>query len=111
MKKQTARSLDLVDKLTLPMLAVTMAAEYWALKSVPKRTFGDLRDADEQTLSGTQLPADPLLPVGYERRDTVASLSMLAGSIVIGFATATTFAKFDRYLFKHRVSAPHRQQP
>ena len=35
-----------------------------------KRTLGDLSDADVQTLSGTQLPADPLVPIGYERKDT-----------------------------------------
>ncbi|MGZ7023712.1 MAG: sterol desaturase family protein, partial [Ilumatobacteraceae bacterium] len=87
MKKSALRKLDLVDKASIPLFVVTMLAEYAALRNVPKRTFGDLRDADEQTLSGTQLPADPLVPVGYERKDTVASLTMLAGNIAFGFAT------------------------
>jgi hypothetical protein len=56
MKKQSARSVDLVDKLTLPLFAVTMAAEYWALKSALKRTFGDLRDADERTFPAPSFP-------------------------------------------------------
>ena len=55
-------------------------------------------------MSGTHLPADPLVPLGYERKDTVASLAMLAGNIAIGFATLSVFSRFDRFLFKHRVS-------
>ena len=87
MKKSALRQLDLVDKATLPLFAVTMVAEYAALRNAPKRTLGDLYDADERTLSGTHLPPDPLVPLGYERRDTVASLAMLAGNIAFGFAT------------------------
>ena len=105
MKKQSAlRQLDLVDKASIPLFVVTMLAEYAALRKVPKRTFGDLRDADEQTLSGTQLPPDPLVPVGYERKDTVASLTMLAGNIAFGFATMAAFSRFDRFVFRHRIS-------
>ena len=81
-----------------------MLAEYAALRKVPKRTLGDLYDADEQTLSGTQLPADPLVPLGYERKDTIASLAMLAGNIAFGFVTLSAFSKFDRFLFKHRIA-------
>ena len=67
MKKPGLRQLDLVDKASIPLFAVTMLAEYAALRNVPKRTLGDLYDADEQTLSGTHLPPDPLVPLGYER--------------------------------------------
>jgi sterol desaturase/sphingolipid hydroxylase (fatty acid hydroxylase superfamily) len=102
--KTSARQLDLVDKLTLPLFAATMVAEYRKLKKMPLRTLGDLRDADAQTLSGPQLPADPLVPLGYERNDTVASLSMLAGSIAAGFAMAGVFGRFDRFLFRHRLT-------
>ena len=105
MNKQSAlRQLDLVDKASLPLFAVTMLAEYVALRKVPTRTFGDLGDADEQTLSGTQLPPDPLVPVGYERKDAVASLLMLVGNITFAFATMAAFSRFDRLLFRHRVS-------
>jgi len=44
------------------------------------------------------------VPLGYERKDTIASLCMLAGNIAFGFATMSAFGKFDRFLFKHRVS-------
>ena len=98
------RKLDLVDKASLPLFAVTMLAEHAALRIRPKRTLGDLYDADEATLSGRQLPPDPLVPLGYERKDTVASLSMLAGNIAFELATAAAFGRFDRLLFRHRVS-------
>ncbi|HEY0521428.1 MAG TPA: sterol desaturase family protein, partial [Ilumatobacteraceae bacterium] len=104
MKKPALRQLDLVDKATLPLFAVTMAGEYFALRKAPKRTLGDLYDADQATLSGVHLPGDPLVPLGYERRDTIASLGMLAGNIAFGFVTLSAFSKFDRFLFKHRVS-------
>ncbi|MBK9970488.1 MAG: sterol desaturase family protein [Acidimicrobiaceae bacterium] len=81
-----------------------MLAEYAWLRKVPKRTDGDLDDADQATLSGTQLPPDPLVPVGYERKDTTASLSMLVGNVAFSFVTAAAFSRFDRLLFRHRVS-------
>ena len=84
MKKSALRQLDLVDKASLPLFAATMLAEYVALRTVPKRTLGDLYEADERTLSGTHVPGDPLVPLGYERKDTVASLTMLAGNIAFG---------------------------
>ena len=104
MKKPALRKLDLVDKASLPLFAVTMLAEYAALRKVPKRTLGDLDNADELTLSGTHMPPDPLVPLGYERKDTVASLAMLAGNIAFGFATLSAFSRVDRFLFKHRVA-------
>ena len=102
--KASARDLDLVDKLTLPFFAATMLAEHRLLRGRELRTLGDLEGADEQTLSGTQLPADPLVPLGYERKDTVASLSMLAGSIAVGFAFAGLFGRWERFLFRHRIA-------
>ncbi|MBK8332661.1 MAG: sterol desaturase family protein [Acidimicrobiaceae bacterium] len=81
-----------------------MLAEYAWLRKVPTRTDGDLDDADQATLSGTQLPPDPLVPVGYERKDTTASLSMLVGNVAFSFVTAAAFSRFDRFLFRHRVS-------
>ena len=106
MKKSALRQLDLIDKATLPLFAITMLAEYAALRKVPKRTLGDLYDADDETLSGTHLPGDELVPLGYERKDTVASLAMLAGNIAFGFATLSAFSKFDKFLFKHRRVQP-----
>jgi sterol desaturase/sphingolipid hydroxylase (fatty acid hydroxylase superfamily) len=98
------RKLDRVDQVTLPVFAVTMLAEYAALRDRPTRDFGDLDEADDVTLSGPQLPADPLVPVGYERKDTVASLSMLAGSIAAGFALAGALGRVERLVFRHRLA-------
>ena len=103
MSKAT-KKLDAVDLASAPMFVVTMLAEYAWLRKVPKRTDGDLDDADQATLSGTQLPPDPLVPVGYERKDTTASLSMLVGNVAFSFVTAAAFSRFDRLLFRHRVS-------
>ena len=96
--------LDLVDKLSLPLFAATMVLEARALRGRPVRTPGDLDGADWQTLSGPQLPPDPLVPVGYERRDTIASLSALAGSIAINFALAPVFGRLERAVFGRKVS-------
>ncbi|HQY16629.1 MAG TPA: sterol desaturase family protein, partial [Ilumatobacteraceae bacterium] len=103
MSKAT-KKLDAVDLASAPLFVVTMLAEYAWLRKVPKRTDGDLDDADQATLSGTQLPPDPLVPVGYERKDTTASLSMLVGNVAFSFVTAAAFSRFDRLLFRHRVS-------
>ena len=104
MLKQFLRQVDPIDKASLPLFAATMAAEAAALRDRPKRAFGDLADADWETLSGTQLPADPLVPVGYERRDTIASLTMLAGNIAVTFAAMGVLGKFDQALFKRRIT-------
>jgi sterol desaturase/sphingolipid hydroxylase (fatty acid hydroxylase superfamily) len=81
-----------------------MAAEWWLLRDRPQRTLGDMYDATPEQLSGTQLPPDELVPIGYERRDTATSLAMLLGSVAIGFAFAGAFTKADKWLFKHRIS-------
>lgn len=99
------RNLDPVDKASLPLFATTMAAEAAVLRTRPQRAFGDLADADWETLSGPQLPADPLIPVGYERRDTVASLTMLAGNIAVTFAAAGILGRLDRALFRRRLTS------
>ena len=104
MKKQAARTLDLVDKASIPLFVITMLAEHRALRKREVRTLGDLYDADDVTLSGTHLPADPLVPLGYERKDTIASLTMLVGNVAFAFGTAAAFTKFDKLLFKRRIS-------
>ena len=103
-KKPAVLELDAIDKASVPLFVVTMLAEAWLLRDRPKRTFGDMADATPDQLTGMQLPADELVPVGYERRDTVTSLAMLLGNVAITFALANTFTKLDQFLFKHRVS-------
>ena len=73
----------MIDRLSFPFFALSLAAEYFALRNRPKRTLGDLVDADEETLSGTQLPADSLVPIGFESQDSRASLAMLAGNVAV----------------------------
>lgn len=98
------RTIDPIDKLSFPFFGVAIAAEYLALQNRDKRTLGDLRDADDVTLSGGQLPADPLVPIGFERRDSKASLSMLAGNVAVQLAVAPALIKVDEFLYRHRVS-------
>jgi sterol desaturase/sphingolipid hydroxylase (fatty acid hydroxylase superfamily) len=100
------RSLDPIDQLSIPLFIITMVWEHRRLRNVPHhRVLGDLRDSDEQTLSGTQLPSDELVPLGYERKDTVASLSMLVGSVAVNLATMSALDRLNRRLFKRRISA------
>ncbi|WP_291826452.1 sterol desaturase family protein [Candidatus Microthrix sp.] len=81
-----------------------MAAEALVLKNRPKRTFGDLDGATRDELSDPSLPADPLVPVGYETRDTVASLGMLAGNLVANAAVFGLTHRIDRWAYRHRVA-------
>jgi sterol desaturase/sphingolipid hydroxylase (fatty acid hydroxylase superfamily) len=103
-KKPAILELDRIDKASVPLFIVTMAAEAWILRRRTKRTLGDMYDATPEALSGAHLPADELVPLGYERRDTVASLAMLTGSVAIGFTAMGLFGRFDRFLFRHRIS-------
>jgi sterol desaturase/sphingolipid hydroxylase (fatty acid hydroxylase superfamily) len=98
------RKLDRVDKATLPLFAITMIGEHLAIRNRRKRTLGDLANADHSTLSGTQQPADELVPLGYERNDTAASLAMLGGSIVMGLVTMQIASRMDRVLHRRRLS-------
>jgi sterol desaturase/sphingolipid hydroxylase (fatty acid hydroxylase superfamily) len=103
-KKPAFLELDPIDKASVPLFVVTMLAEGWLLRDKPSRTFGDMYEATPDELSGAHLPGDELVPVGYERRDTVTSLSMLVGSIAVSFALANSFTKLDRWLHRHRIS-------
>jgi sterol desaturase/sphingolipid hydroxylase (fatty acid hydroxylase superfamily) len=104
--RQFFGELDRIDQASLPLFAATMLWEAAVLHRAPeRRAFGDLRNADERTLSGPQLPPDPLVPVGYGAADTVASLSALIGSIAVNFATMSTLGRFERFLSGRRISA------
>jgi sterol desaturase/sphingolipid hydroxylase (fatty acid hydroxylase superfamily) len=97
--------LDPIDLVSVPYFAVTMLAERAALRrAFELRAPDDLDRADERTLSGDHLPADRLVPVGYERRDTIASLSMLVGSVAITFATAGLLERLHRIVFRRRIA-------
>ena len=99
------KKLDPIDLASVPLFVATMIAEAAVLKRrSDKRVLGDLAHADMETLSGTHLPPDPLVPLGYERKDSTASLSMLVGSVVAGFATIAALDKLNGALFKRRIS-------
>ena len=102
---KSLKKLDVIDKASVPLFVVTMLAEAAVLRKRRKRTLGDLRNADERTLSGPQLPPDPLLPLGFEAKDTAASLAMLVGNVAMTFATAGLLERADRALFNKRLSA------
>jgi sterol desaturase/sphingolipid hydroxylase (fatty acid hydroxylase superfamily) len=103
-RKPAALQLDTLDKLAVPYFVVTMAAEWWVLRRRPKRTLGDMVDATPEQLSGSQLPHDPLVPLGFERRDTVANLAMLVGNVAINIALMGPHSRAERFFHRHRIS-------
>ncbi len=102
--KPAALELDRIDQASVPLFILTMLGEWWLLRDRPTRTLGDLYDATPEQLSGTHLPPDELVPLGYERRDTIASLTMLLGNIAVNVAAFGVLGKVDRKLFAHRRS-------
>ncbi len=95
---------DKTDLLSLPFFGLTMLAEAKWLRDKPKRQLGDLDEFTKEQLSDPSLPPDPLVPVGYEARDTRASLTMLAGNIAVNLAWAGTLGAINRRLFDKRVA-------
>ncbi len=103
MKTLTTRPIDLVDLLSLPAFVATMAWESRVLARRELREDGDLDDATRAELADPSLPADPVVPVGYERRDTKASLTMLGGNIVVNLAMAGAVGAMNKFVFKRKV--------
>jgi len=96
--------IDKVDIASGPVFVATMLAEAAYLKRQQTRVDGDLDDWSREQLSDPSLPADPLVPVGYEPRDTAASLAMLAGNVAVNLALAGTISKVHNKLFAKRVA-------
>ena len=97
--------IDPIDLISAPLFVASMVGEAALLRRVVvKRDITDLDNADQATLSGAGLPGDVLVPVGYERRDTTASLLMLAGNVALMFGTASILARLDEAVFKRRIS-------
>ncbi len=82
---------DIVDLLSLVGFAATIAIE--------ARTLRHSGDAAEDPRS-----TNDLVPLGYERRDTAASLSMLAGNAASDLITGAILGNTLRFLFRHRVA-------
>jgi len=102
--KKLARPIDAVDLVSLPLFVGTMVWEYQVLKKRELREFGDLDDATDAELSDPALPPDPLVPVGYERSDTKASLSMLVGNVAVNLAMASAVGALGKFVFRHRIA-------
>ena len=107
MKLLKSRPIDTVDLLSLPTFVATMVWERKVLERRELREFGDLDASTREDLADLSLPADPLVPVGYERRDTTASLTMLAGNIVANLAIAGVVGSVSRLVFRHRIANVH----
>jgi sterol desaturase/sphingolipid hydroxylase (fatty acid hydroxylase superfamily) len=104
-KRNPLADLDPIDKASVPLFIATMMWERSKLRRAPRlRTFGDLRNADRDTLAGDSPTPDPLVPLGYERKDTTASLTMLAGNVAIAFATASMLQRLDSKVFNRRLT-------
>ncbi len=104
MKLLKSLPIDTVDLLSVPMFAGTILWERRVLARRELRQEGDLDLASAQELSDPSLPADPLVPVGYEARDTRASLTMLVGNVAVNLAMAGALAAIQRRLFGRRVT-------
>ncbi|HEY5662777.1 MAG TPA: sterol desaturase family protein [Ilumatobacter sp.] len=102
--KPRARPIDLVDLVSLPLFVGTMLWEAQVLRGRPRRAEGDLDGATPAELSDPRLPADPLVPVGYERDDTRASLTMLVGNVAVNLAVAGAIGAVHRAVFRRRIA-------
>ncbi len=102
---KTPAKIDIIDKLSLPFFVSTMIGEAALLRRVPVlRSIDDLDFVNAELLSGDQLPGDPLVPVGYEKRDTTSSLLMLVGNVAFSFATAELLGRLDAAAYKRRIT-------
>ena len=95
--------LDKVDLASGPIFVATMLWEAQVLKKRRLREFGDLDDATAEALSDPSLPPDPLVPVGYGKNDTRASLLMLAGNVAVNLALAGVYGKITNKLYARRL--------
>jgi sterol desaturase/sphingolipid hydroxylase (fatty acid hydroxylase superfamily) len=102
-KQLNSRPIDTIDLLSLPAFVGTMVWESRVLARRELREFGDLDDATADELADPTLPPDPLVPVGYERRDTTASLTMLAGNVAVNLAVAGAIGAMGRAVYKRRI--------
>lgn len=99
---RTLGRLDLIDRLTLPFFVVTMLLEHRALRRRPRRDLEPI-DAPIPADDGSPVP-DPLVPLGYEKKDTASSLGLLVGNVVIGLLMDRVLARVNRRLFGRRVT-------
>ena len=102
-KQLNSRPIDTIDLLSLPVFVGTMVWESRVLARRELREFGDLTDATPEELADSNPLIDPLVPVGYERRDTQANLTMLVGNVAINLAMAGVVGALGRAVFQRRI--------
>ena len=101
--KLTPLPIDTIDLLSVPFFIGTMIWESRVLAKRELREVGDLDDATAAELSDPSLPADRLVPVGYEAQDTKASLTMLGGNIAVNLAFMGAVGALGKFVFKRRI--------
>ena len=103
---RSGRPIDAVDIASIPLFVGTMIAEAMVLRRRPGREAIEIESTADSPVGLGQhhLPADPLVPVGYERRDTVTSLTMLLGNVAVNLAMARAVGSLGRLVFKHRIA-------
>ena len=94
--------LDKIDLASGPIFIATMLWEAQVLKKRQQRDVGDLDHATLDELSDPSLPADPLVPIGYQRDDTRTSLLMLAGNVAVSLAFAGAYGTLTKKLYDKR---------
>ena len=100
-----ALPLDKIDLASGPIFIATMLWEAQVLKKRQRRDVDDLDHATLDELSDPSLPADPLVPIGYQRDDTRTSLLMLAGNVAVSLAFAGAYGTLTKKLYdKRRVT-------
>ncbi|MDH3753169.1 MAG: sterol desaturase family protein [Acidimicrobiia bacterium] len=82
--------------LAIPAFLGSMAVEYLALR----RKADVLVELDDPTTE-----SNTARPLGYEARDTLASLAMGAGMLAIGVAASKAFDPLDRWLYRRRLAS------
>lgn len=82
--------------MAIPGFLATMGLEYVLLK----RHQQDLVRLDDPTTE-----SNTARPVGYEAKDTAASMAMGAGMLAIGVAASKAFGPLDRWIYSHRRGA------
>ena len=99
----SGRPIDALDLAEIPIFVGTMITEALVLRRrAAKREAVD--PGAVAVLGPHDLPADPLVPLGYERRDTAASLAMLLGNVAVNLAAAGVIGKLSTAVYNRRIA-------
>ena len=82
----------------IPVFFATMGVEHLVLKRRIAAIESGRRQPDAPP------GGDPIVPLGYERRDTMASLAMGVGSLVAGPISARLLRRTVKWLARHRLA-------